>query len=216
MPIGEPKFVSSLLAEALLAAAAKSLQSCPTLCDPRDGSPPGSPVPGILQARTLEWVVICLAWVAPKCLWSPMQLPDWSLQVLTPLPAFPPLSPTHPSHTSVLLLLYSSVPTIMHMFFSLHTTSHSSLQSHFAHIKGAAHSLTTGYPPQPQALWMLRHPLPSPCHPSPCPSHRLTAHIQYFHRALNVTKDYTLLPISKSFWYHHLSRYLRKYAFSIN
>ena len=35
--------------------AAKSLQSCPTLCDPIDGSPPGSPVPGILQARTLEW-----------------------------------------------------------------------------------------------------------------------------------------------------------------
>ena len=40
------------------AAATKSLQSCPTLCDPRDGSPPGSPVPGILQARTLEWVAI--------------------------------------------------------------------------------------------------------------------------------------------------------------
>ena len=40
------------------AAAAKSLQSCPTLCDPRDGSPPGSPVPGILQARTLEWIAI--------------------------------------------------------------------------------------------------------------------------------------------------------------
>ena len=39
-----------------LPAAAKSLQSCPTLCDPIDGSPPGSPVPGILQARTLEWV----------------------------------------------------------------------------------------------------------------------------------------------------------------
>ena len=39
-------------------AAAKSLQSCLTLCDPRDGSPPGSPVPGILQARTLEWVAI--------------------------------------------------------------------------------------------------------------------------------------------------------------
>ena len=38
--------------------AAKSLQLCPTLCDPIDGSPPGSPVPGILQARTLEWVVI--------------------------------------------------------------------------------------------------------------------------------------------------------------
>ena len=40
------------------AAAAKSLQSCPTLCDPIDGSPPGSPFPGILQARTLEWVAI--------------------------------------------------------------------------------------------------------------------------------------------------------------
>ena len=43
------------------AAAAKSLQSCPTLWDPRDGSPPGSPVPGILQARTLEWVVIAFS-----------------------------------------------------------------------------------------------------------------------------------------------------------
>ena len=41
-----------------IAAAAESLQSCPTLCDPIDGSPPGSPVPGILQARTLEWVAI--------------------------------------------------------------------------------------------------------------------------------------------------------------
>ena len=40
------------------AAAAKSLQSCPTLCDPIDGSPPGSTVPGILLARTLEWVAI--------------------------------------------------------------------------------------------------------------------------------------------------------------
>ena len=40
------------------AAAAKSLQLCPTLCDPIDGSPPGSTIPGILQARTLEWVAI--------------------------------------------------------------------------------------------------------------------------------------------------------------
>ena len=40
------------------AAAAKSLQSCPTLCDPIDGSPSGSPIPGILQARTLEWVAL--------------------------------------------------------------------------------------------------------------------------------------------------------------
>ena len=44
--------------EHYLAAAAKSLESCPTLCDPIDGSPPGSPIPGILQARTLEWVAV--------------------------------------------------------------------------------------------------------------------------------------------------------------
>ena len=44
--------------KAAAAAAAKSLQSCPTLCDPIDGSPPDSPIPGILQARTLEWVAI--------------------------------------------------------------------------------------------------------------------------------------------------------------
>ena len=50
------KFVQSLLTSN--AAAVKSLQSCPTLCDPIDGSQPGSPVPGILQARTLEWVSI--------------------------------------------------------------------------------------------------------------------------------------------------------------
>ena len=42
----------------ITAAAAKSLQSCPTLCDPIDGSSPGSPIPGILQARTVEWVAI--------------------------------------------------------------------------------------------------------------------------------------------------------------
>ena len=43
------------------AAAAKSLQSCPTLCDPRDGSPPGSTVPGIFQARVLEWGAIAFS-----------------------------------------------------------------------------------------------------------------------------------------------------------
>ena len=40
------------------ATSAKSLQSCPTLCNPTDGNPPGSPIPGILQARTLEWVAV--------------------------------------------------------------------------------------------------------------------------------------------------------------
>ena len=49
------------------AAAAKSLQSCLTLCDPIDGSPPGSLVPGILQARTLEWVAIFGQWLLNTC-----------------------------------------------------------------------------------------------------------------------------------------------------
>ena len=49
------------------AAAAMSRQSCPTLCDPMDGSPPGSPVPGILQARTLEWVAISFS---NACKWK--------------------------------------------------------------------------------------------------------------------------------------------------
>ena len=48
------------------AAAAKSLQSCLTLCDPIDGNPPGSPIPGILQARTLEWVAISF-WHCHPC-----------------------------------------------------------------------------------------------------------------------------------------------------
>ena len=50
--------VCVLHSSAYAAAAAMSRQSCPTLCNPIDGSPPGSPVPGILQARTLEWVAI--------------------------------------------------------------------------------------------------------------------------------------------------------------
>ena len=53
--------VMSLLFNMLSAAAAKSLQSCPTLYDPTDGSPPGSPMPGILQARILEWVAIAVS-----------------------------------------------------------------------------------------------------------------------------------------------------------
>ena len=52
---------------ATAAAAAKSLQSCPTLCDPVDSSPPGSPIPGILQARTLEWVAISFS---SACKWK--------------------------------------------------------------------------------------------------------------------------------------------------
>ena len=54
----QQKLISTYKMLAAAAAAAKSLQSCPTLCNPIDSSPPGSPIPGILQARTLEWVAI--------------------------------------------------------------------------------------------------------------------------------------------------------------
>ena len=61
--------LSSHISCIMSAAAAKSLQSCPTLCDPRDSSPPGSPISGVLQARTLDWVAISFsnAW---KWKWS--------------------------------------------------------------------------------------------------------------------------------------------------
>ena len=71
------------------AAAAKLHQSCPTLCDPIDGSPTGSTVPGILQTRTLEWVAISLIW--------PLDL------VLVMLAGLPP-QPISPAASQVLLL----------------------------------------------------------------------------------------------------------------
>ena len=55
---GKKWIVTQFQIPTIAAAAAKSLQSCPTLCNPIDGSPPDFPVPGILQARTLEWVAI--------------------------------------------------------------------------------------------------------------------------------------------------------------
>ena len=73
-------FEMQILGSQSAAAAAKSLQSCPTLFDPIDGSPPGSPVPGILQARTLEWVAISFSnawkWKVKVKLLSRVQLSD--------------------------------------------------------------------------------------------------------------------------------------------
>ena len=74
------------------AAAAKPLQSCPTLRDPRDGSPPGSPIPGILQARTLEWVAISFSnawkWKVKVKLLSRVRLlaTPWTAAYQAPLP----------------------------------------------------------------------------------------------------------------------------------
>ena len=67
---------------AAAAAAAKSLQSCPTLCDPRDGSPQGTPIPGILQARTLEWVAISFSKTTLTCPQRILRtLEDWQCYV---------------------------------------------------------------------------------------------------------------------------------------
>ena len=73
------------------AAAAKSLQSCLTLFDPKDGSPPGSPIPGILQARTLEWVVI--SFYSNHLLFHPKyELPDSSIIYFPTSPKSPAFS----------------------------------------------------------------------------------------------------------------------------
>ena len=72
MPLGLRKaarlflWIGDLLADTLIVFGPKSLQSCPTLCNPIDGSPPGSPVPGILKARTLEWLAISISIVQDK------------------------------------------------------------------------------------------------------------------------------------------------------
>ena len=72
----------SIVSFAVSAAAAKSLQSCPTLCNPRDGSPPGSAIPGILQARTMEWVAICCVYLTAK---EETICPRWfNLKTLSP------------------------------------------------------------------------------------------------------------------------------------
>ena len=77
------------------AAAAKSIQSCPTLCDPMDGSPPGSPVPGILQTRTLEWVALSFsnAWKWKVKVKSESEVAQSCLTLCDPIDGSPPGSP---------------------------------------------------------------------------------------------------------------------------
>ena len=94
MPLGQKTqktWKRNIIVTKFIAAAAKSLQSCPTLCDPIDGSPPGSPVPGILQARTLEWVAISFsnAWKwkvklkSLSCVW--LLATPWTVAYQDPL-----------------------------------------------------------------------------------------------------------------------------------
>ena len=88
------------------AAAAKSLQSCPTLCNPIDGSPPGSPVPGILQARTLEWVAISFS--NKNMTTQPHSF--FSVQFLLVLPTgWTQLKSSHMGDWEILFYMYSLV-----------------------------------------------------------------------------------------------------------
>ena len=107
------------------AAAAKSLQSCSTLCDPIDGSPPSSPVPGILQARTLEWVTISFssAWkwkVKVKSL-SRVQLlaTPWTLTIVFLPPNQVSLNSLKPSRLLSMNWMIMSHPIIFYLPFLL-------------------------------------------------------------------------------------------------
>ena len=88
-PVCKPLWI--LFSMAAAAAAAKSLQSCPTLCEPIDGNPAGSPVPGILQARTLKWVTISFSnaskWKVKVKLLShvPLFVTPWTAAYQAPL-----------------------------------------------------------------------------------------------------------------------------------
>ena len=110
---------------AAAAAAAKSLQSCPTLCDPIDGSPPGSPVRGILQARTLEWVAISFSnpwkWKVKVKSLSPVWLlvTPWTAAYQAPLSMgfsrqeyWSELSLTSPSHYCIRVQIQVSAKAI--------------------------------------------------------------------------------------------------------
>ena len=133
-----PVYHSSLPAfpYSLATATAKSLQSCPTLCDPIDSSPPGSPVPGILQARTLEWVAISFSdawrWKVKVKLLSPVRL--WATPWTAAYRAPPPVGFSRQAYWSGVplpsppLFLRSACKSFTcHAFSHLCTNTHSLL-----------------------------------------------------------------------------------------
>ena len=90
-----PGFIHTDSSRSMAAAAAKSLQSCLTLCNPIDGSPPGSPVPGILQARTLEWVAISFSNAWKWKVKSESEVAQSCLTLSDPMDCSPPGSSIH-------------------------------------------------------------------------------------------------------------------------
>ena len=114
------------LFEYKVAAAAASLQSCPTLCDPIDGSPPGSPVPGILQARTLEWVAISFSMKVKSLSRVWLLATSWTAACQAP----PSMGFSRQEHWSGCHLLLSDTRcTVYYFSSSLNKQEHPSLSS---------------------------------------------------------------------------------------
>ena len=134
LPCGYLKKKKEDVSHCNTAAAAKSLQSCPTLCDPIDSSPPGSPVPGILQARTLKWVAISSSnawkWKVKVKSFSHVRLLEtpWTAAYQAPLPMgfsrqeycsgvpLPSLIVTHLYIITLLCILLSNLSGVISMF----------------------------------------------------------------------------------------------------
>ena len=157
------------------AAAAKSLQSCPTLCDPIDGSPPGSPVPGILQTRTLEWVAISFSntwqWKVKVKSLSHVGLfvTPWTADYQAP----PPMGFSRQEYWSGLSLL-SPNQCISSVQFSCSVVSDSLRSRESQHARPPCPSPTPGVDSDSRP-WVSdaiqpSHPLSSPSPPAPNPS----------------------------------------------
>ena len=136
------------------AAAAKSLQSCPTLCDPIDGSPPGSPVPGILQARILEWVAI------------PFSRGSSQPRNQTQVSSIPGGFFSHIGHFRVLSRISCATHQVLvgYLFYVL-------LLSHFSRVRSCATPQTAAHQAPPSLGFSRQEhwsglPCPSPMHES--------------------------------------------------
>ena len=144
------------------AAAAKSLQSCPTRCDPIDGSPPGSPVPGILQARTLEWVAISFSnewkWKVKlkslSCVW--LLATPWTIGYQAP----PSMGFSRQEYWSGVPLPYFGLNIIKINFQFSHSVVSNSLQHH-----GLQHTRPPCPSPTPR-VYANSCPLSRWCHPT--------------------------------------------------
>ena len=187
----------------LTAAAAKSLQWCPTLCDPIDGSPPGSPVPGILQPRTLEWVAISFsnAWkwnVKVKllsCVW--LFATPWTVAYQAPHPwDFPGKSSGVGCHlrnkwqgSPALTFSFLTNPTLLHYTWLLYTRLQG--RKFCRSVKKDFFQDSCGSPP-PSRHWPLGLPFSGVVLATGCPREVLE---------LRVTPQGALLPGARSAWH---------------